>query len=34
MGTVNVSFRYAEQGYVRALRAHYAGRLSLRLPWI
>ncbi|MGP0019264.1 MAG: YcxB family protein [Candidatus Sulfotelmatobacter sp.] len=31
METVNVSFRYAEQDYVRALRAHYAGRL--RLPF-
>jgi hypothetical protein len=27
METVNLSFRYAEQDYVRALRAHYAGRL-------
>jgi YcxB-like protein len=31
MGTVNVSFRYAERDYVRALRAHYAGRLRLPL---
>jgi len=31
MDTVNVSFRYAEQDYVRALRAHYAERLRLPL---
>ena len=31
METVNLSFRYAEQDYVRALRAHYAGRLRLPL---
>ncbi|HYM77156.1 MAG TPA: YcxB family protein [Candidatus Dormibacteraeota bacterium] len=31
METVNVSFRYAEQDYVRTLRAHYAGRLRLPL---
>jgi hypothetical protein len=30
METVNLSFRYAEQDYVRAMRAHYA--LRLRLP--
>jgi len=29
METVNLSFRYAEQDYVRALRAHYAARLRL-----
>jgi hypothetical protein len=29
--TVNLSFRYAELDYVRALRAHYATRLRLRL---
>ena len=31
METVNLSFRYAEQDYVRALRAHYASRLRLPL---
>ncbi len=31
METVNLSFRYAEQDYVRAMRAHYASRL--RLPF-
>ena len=31
METVNLSFRDAEQDYVRALRAHYAGRLRLQL---
>lgn len=31
METVNLSFRYAEQDYVRAVRAHYATRLRLRL---
>ena len=31
METVNLSFRYAEQDYVRAMRAHYATRLRLRL---
>lgn len=29
--TINLSFRYAERDYVRALRAHYASRLRLRL---
>jgi YcxB-like protein len=29
--TINLSFRYAEIDYVRALRAHYASRLRLRL---
>ena len=29
--TVNLSFRYSETDYVRALRAHYASRLRLRL---
>ena len=29
--TVNLSFRYEELDYVRALRAHYASRLHLRL---
>ncbi len=29
--TVNLSFRYSESDYVRALRAHYASRLRLRL---
>ena len=29
--TVNLSFRYLEIDYVRALRAHYASRLRLRL---
>lgn len=29
--TVNLSFRYLESDYVRALRAHYASRLRLRL---
>ena len=31
METVNLSFRYAEQDYVRAVRAHYASRLRLPL---
>jgi YcxB-like protein len=31
METVDLSFRYAEQDYVRAMRAHYAERLRLRL---
>ena len=31
METVNLSFRYTEQDYARALRAHYASRL--RLPF-
>jgi hypothetical protein len=30
METVDLSFRYAEQDYVRAMRAHYAS--CLRLP--
>jgi hypothetical protein len=29
--TVNLSFRYLEIDYVRALQAHYASRLRLRL---
>jgi hypothetical protein len=29
--TVNLAFRYIETDYVRALRAHYAARLRLRL---
>ena len=29
--TVNLSFRYIESDYVRALRAHYASLLNLRL---
>ena len=29
--TVNLSFRYSEIDYVRALRVHYASRLRLRL---
>jgi hypothetical protein len=29
--TINLSFRYTESDYVRALRAHYASRLRLRL---
>src|SRR5262245_34094208 len=29
--TINLSFRYAESDYVRALRAHYASHLRLRL---
>jgi len=28
---MNISFRYTEQDYVRALRSHYAGRLRLPL---
>jgi hypothetical protein len=28
--TINLSFRYAERDYVRALRAHYASHLRLR----
>ena len=31
MESVNLSFRYAEQDYVRAMRAHYASRLRLPL---
>jgi len=31
METVNLSFRYAEQDYVRAMRTHYASRLRLPL---
>ena len=31
METVSLSFRYAEQDYVRAMRAHYASRLRLPL---
>ena len=31
METVSPSFRYAEQDYVRAMRAHYASRLRLPL---
>jgi len=31
METVNLSFRYAEQDYVRAMRAHYASHLRLPL---
>jgi YcxB-like protein len=31
METVNLSFRYAEKDYVRAMRAHYASRLRLPL---
>jgi YcxB-like protein len=29
--TVNLSFRYSESDYARALRAHYTSRLQLRL---
>ena len=29
--TINLSFRYAERDYVRALRAHHASRFNLRL---
>jgi YcxB-like protein len=29
--TINLSFRYLESDYVRALRAHYASRLRLRV---
>lgn len=29
--TVNLSFRYSESDFVRAMRAHYASRLRLRL---
>jgi len=29
--TVNLSFRYSESDWVRALRAHYASRLRIRL---
>lgn len=29
--TVNLSFRYSESDYVRALRAHYTSRLRLRV---
>lgn len=32
--TVHLSFRYSESDYVRALRAHYASRLRLRLDII
>jgi hypothetical protein len=31
METVHLSFRYAEEDYVRAMRAHYASRLRLPL---
>jgi hypothetical protein len=31
METVNLSFRYVEQDYVRAMRAHYVSRLRLPL---
>jgi hypothetical protein len=31
MDTVNLTFRYVEQDYVRAMRAHYASRLRLPL---
>jgi hypothetical protein len=31
METVNLSFRYADEDYVRAMRAHYASRLRLPL---
>src|SRR5438105_7376131 len=31
METVNLSFRYVEADYVRAMRAHYASRLRLPL---
>jgi hypothetical protein len=31
METVNLSFRYVEQDYVRAMRTHYASRLRLPL---
>jgi hypothetical protein len=31
MEIVNLSFRYAEQDYVRAMRTHYASRLRLPL---
>jgi len=31
MDTVNLSFRYVEQDYVRAMRSHYASRLRLPL---
>jgi YcxB-like protein len=31
METVDLSFRYAEQDYVRAMRAHYGSRLRLPL---
>src|SRR3954465_6281342 len=29
--TINLSFQYLERDYVRALRAHYASRLRLRI---
>ena len=32
--TINLSFRYAESDYVRALRAHYSSRLRVRLDII
>jgi hypothetical protein len=32
--TVNLSFRYSESDYVRAMRAHYASRLRLRLDLV
>jgi hypothetical protein len=32
--SINVSFRYAESDYVRALRAHYASHLRLRLDLV
>ena len=31
MDTVQLSFRYVEQDYVRAMRVHYASRLRLPL---
>src|SRR5436309_3063239 len=31
MATVSLSFRYAEEDYVRAMRAHYASRFRLPL---
>jgi len=32
--TINLSFRYAESDYVRALRAHYSSRLRVRFDII
>jgi hypothetical protein len=32
--TLNLSFRYAESDYVRALRAHYSSRLRVRFDII
>ena len=29
--TIRISFRYAEQDYVRAMRAHYATRINVKL---